>query len=120
MKQWILALALTCAPLWTSAADAVDATIQPKLVMYATDWCPYCAEARAWFAEEGIAYTEYDIEKDDVAGARHATLLDSLGDEVPEGITGVPLFAINDGLILGFDREALERELSVVGDNASD
>ena len=28
------------------------------IVMYTTTDCPYCAQARAWFGEHGVAYTE--------------------------------------------------------------
>ncbi len=40
------------------------------VVMYATSWCPYCRQARNYFRQQGIAYIEYDIEKD--AAARQA------------------------------------------------
>src|SRR3569833_3292940 len=33
-----------------------------KLVMYTTTHCPYCAEARAWLAKNGIAYRECNTE----------------------------------------------------------
>lgn len=35
-----------------------------QVIMYATSWCGYCKKARKYFAENNIAYTEYDIEKD--------------------------------------------------------
>ena len=48
------------------------------VVMYATEWCGYCAKARKFFTDKGIAYTELDAEKD--ANARRQYLaLDSRG-----------------------------------------
>ncbi|GGB96885.1 hypothetical protein GCM10011352_23790 [Marinobacterium zhoushanense] len=44
----------------TTPKDKVD---KPHVVMYATSWCPYCAQARKYFKENSIAYTEYDVEK---------------------------------------------------------
>ncbi|MGA7537367.1 MAG: glutaredoxin 3 [Steroidobacteraceae bacterium] len=34
----------------------------PKVVMYATSWCPYCARARQLLEAKGIALEEIDIE----------------------------------------------------------
>jgi glutaredoxin 3 len=33
-----------------------------KIVMYATDWCPYCERARALLRAKGAAFEEIDIE----------------------------------------------------------
>jgi glutaredoxin 3 len=35
---------------------------QPKVVMYATGWCPYCERARQLLARKGVAFEEIDIE----------------------------------------------------------
>lgn len=34
----------------------------PKVVMYATSWCPYCARARQLLEQKGAALEEIDIE----------------------------------------------------------
>jgi glutaredoxin 3 len=34
----------------------------PKVVMYATGWCPYCARARKLLAAKGVAFEEIDVE----------------------------------------------------------
>ncbi|MDE2050689.1 MAG: glutaredoxin 3 [Gammaproteobacteria bacterium] len=34
----------------------------PKAVMYATGWCPYCAQARQLLERKGIVLEEIDIE----------------------------------------------------------
>ena len=33
-----------------------------NIVMYATDWCPYCERARALLRAKGAAFEEIDIE----------------------------------------------------------
>lgn len=33
------------------------------VVMYSTTWCGYCRKARDYFRQQGIAFTEYDVEK---------------------------------------------------------
>jgi glutaredoxin 3 len=35
---------------------------RPKVVMYATSWCPYCERARQLLEAKGIAFEEIDIE----------------------------------------------------------
>jgi glutaredoxin 3 len=35
---------------------------RPKVVMYATGWCPYCARARQLLDGKGVALEEIDIE----------------------------------------------------------
>ena len=32
------------------------------IVMYATSWCPYCAEARDLLRSKGVAFEEIDVE----------------------------------------------------------
>ena len=34
---------------------------EPKIVVYVTDWCPYCARARALLERKGVSFTEIDI-----------------------------------------------------------
>jgi glutaredoxin len=66
MKYILLLVLLLGCPLGAAAPeprlrDWSDNSRQ--VVMYATNWCPYCQKARNYFREQGIAYVEYDIEK---------------------------------------------------------
>ena len=36
---------------------------QAKVVMYLTDWCPYCARARGLLESKSIAYETIDIDE---------------------------------------------------------
>lgn len=74
-----------------SAAAPEDAALR-KVVMYATDWCPYCARARAHFRKHGIDYVEFDIEKSASARAQHQRL----------GGRGVPLILVGERRMNGF------------------
>jgi glutaredoxin len=93
-----LALALVLA--FTAAADAppVLAEPTPAVVMYATAWCPYCAKARAYFAESGIAYVEYDVEKSATAQAQFKRL----------GGRAVPLIVVGHEKMNGFSEIGFE------------
>ncbi len=35
----------------------------PKVLMYATGWCPYCARARQLLERKGIAFQEIDVDE---------------------------------------------------------
>ena len=69
MKTLIaLLLALAVYQHW----DRVQALLSPpsagaqsgEVILYATEWCGYCAKARELLAADGISYREIDIEKD--------------------------------------------------------
>jgi glutaredoxin len=63
-----------------------------QVVMYATSWCGYCAQARAHFARKGIRYVEYDVEKSAAAKAEFKRL----------GGRGVPLILYGRERMNGF------------------
>ena len=58
----------------------------PKVVMYVTDWCPYCSRARSLLASKGIAVEEIDV--DAVVGAREEMRTRSGRDTVPQIFIG--------------------------------
>ncbi len=68
-----------------------------KVVMYSTDWCGYCRKAKAFFRERGVAYVDFDIEKDEQARREFERL---------EG-RGVPLIVIGGEVIRGYDEQAI-------------
>src|SRR3569832_456178 len=64
----------------------VAARAGDKLVMYTTTHCPYCAEARAWLAKNGIAYRECNTETSEECLAQFEHLsTDSIPTLVFEG-----------------------------------
>jgi glutaredoxin 3 len=59
---------------------------QPRVVMYATSWCPYCERARGLLARKQIAFDEIDIES---APAKRAEMLARSGRRtVPQIFVG--------------------------------
>ncbi|VEF08985.1 glutaredoxin [Pseudomonas fluorescens] len=68
-----------------------------SVVLYATDWCGYCKQTKRFLDSKGIAFKEYDIEKD--AEARKA--YEALGGR------GIPLIDVNGTLIRGFDPDEI-------------
>jgi glutaredoxin 3 len=58
----------------------------PQVLMYVTDWCPYCARARSLLASKGVAFEEIDV--DAVAGAREEMMARSGESTVPQIFIG--------------------------------
>jgi glutaredoxin 3 len=58
----------------------------PRIVMYTTPWCPYCARARALFEEKGVGFEEVDIEA--VPQARGEMIKKSGSGTVPQIFIG--------------------------------
>jgi len=58
----------------------------PKVVMYSSDWCPYCARARRLLEGRGVAYEEIDV--DVVPGARAQMEARSGRDTIPQIFIG--------------------------------
>jgi glutaredoxin len=63
------------------------------IVVYTTSWCPACKQARSWMNENGVAYSERDIERDRDA---HDTL------KKISGGTTIPTFDIEGQVRVGF------------------
>jgi mycoredoxin len=43
--------------------------LSAEIVMYSTPWCGYCVRLKHFFAREGIAYREVNIDRDAEAAA---------------------------------------------------
>lgn len=99
-----LLFALVLAAAGCGAATAQEALTDihaPKITMYATATCGYCAKARAYFAEHAVPYEERDIEKSEQAAAEWKA----------SGGVGTPLILIGNEKINGFDEARIDRAL---------
>ncbi|MGM0563278.1 MAG: glutaredoxin family protein [Pseudomonadota bacterium] len=74
---------------------------EPRLVFYGTDWCPYCKKLREHLQDEGVPFTEIDVEK----SARGKSYYDVLGG------TGYPLTYIGAEWVGGADLERIDRAI---------
>ena len=105
--KWLIVLIVLGAGVWSvqsfwagSASpekSAVQSSAQPDVLLYATEWCGYCAAAREFFSNNGIRYTELDIEKSSVGADGHRKL----------GGNGVPLIVVGAELVHGYDEARL-------------
>lgn len=81
------------------AVDSSQAVDSRKVIMYSTSWCGYCKQARRYFQQQGIAFTEFDIEKDRGAKRRY----DKLGGR------GVPVILVGEKRMNGFSVQGFQR-----------
>jgi mycoredoxin len=72
-----------------------------QVVLYGTDTCPFCAKARAYFKDKGIAYADLDVGKPGPARDEFKKL----------GGNGVPLLLIRDRRIEGFNAATIDSAL---------
>ncbi len=76
-----------------------------KIKVYSTPTCPYCRMTKNFLKEKGVEFEDIDVSADSKAAE----------DMIQRsGHMGVPQIEINEKIIVGFDREAIEKELSNV------
>lgn len=77
-----------------------------RVVMYSTEWCELCGDARDLLDARGIDYQEMDIQESD----------DAMNAYVARGGTGaLPLLVIGGESMSGFNAEAVDARLRAVG-----
>ena len=79
-----------------------DSEAGPNVEIFVTSWCTYCHKAKAFFRSKGIEFTEYNVEKDEAAAQRMASLTQS---------RAVPFVIIDGRMIQGYSAGAYERAL---------
>lgn len=58
------AFAATKTRLAPEGSAALSALSPAKVIMFGTDWCPYCAHARTLLKRLGVEYVELDLDRD--------------------------------------------------------
>jgi glutaredoxin 3 len=77
--------------------------MENKVKIYTTPTCHYCSQAKEFFAEKGIVFEAVDVLSDAEAMKEMKS--------ISGGARSVPVIAINDSVIIGFDRDAVEKAL---------
>ncbi len=70
--------------------------------VYTTPSCGYCRLVKSYLQERGIKYTEFDVSRDQRKAEEMVR---------KSGQMGVPVVDINGKIIVGFDRDRIERTL---------
>ena len=73
-----------------------------KVKVYSTPTCPYCKMAKDFLTEKEIEFEDVDVSQNHEAANEMIK---------KSGQMGVPQIEINGKMIVGFNREAIEKEL---------
>ena len=73
-----------------------------KVKIYTTPTCPYCKLAKSYMDEQGVAYEEIDVAADSEAAQEMVKV---------SGQMGVPVIMVDDQVIVGWNKTALEEAL---------
>ncbi|KYG59878.1 glutaredoxin family protein [Planococcus maritimus] len=70
-----------------------------QVTVYSTNTCPYCTMLKNYLDQNGVAYTEVNVQEDQAAANR---LVQTTGQ------MGVPQANINGEWVLGFDPQRVQ------------
>jgi len=76
--------------------------VEKKIKVYSTPTCPYCQMAKEFLKDKGVEFEDVDVSQNQEAAQEMIK---------KSGQTGVPQIEINGRIIIGFDKEELEKEL---------
>jgi glutaredoxin-like YruB-family protein len=76
--------------------------MQPTITIYSSPSCAYCHQAKEYFKEKGLEYTEKDITTDPKA-------MQFVVEKVGQAVT--PIITLDDDIVVGFDRPQIEEIL---------
>ncbi|WP_051252560.1 glutaredoxin domain-containing protein [Ferrimonas kyonanensis] len=76
--------------------------VNAPIVVYTTQWCPYCKQTKEYLTANGIGFLERDVEAGNATTDALYASLDS---------SGVPKIVVGDMIINGFNRPLLQRQL---------
>jgi glutaredoxin 3 len=73
-----------------------------KIIVYSTPNCPYCNLVKDYLKERNVEFEEKDVSMNRVAARQ---MIEKSGE------MGVPQIDINGTIIVGFNRDAIDKEL---------
>jgi glutaredoxin len=80
-------------------ADAARSYSDITVIMYMTDWCPYCTKAREYIKSLGVRLVEYNVERDKDK---------ALESRQKAGRKGVPVIDVEGIIIPGYSPQAIK------------
>lgn len=77
---------------------------EPKIKVYSTPTCPYCHTLKEFFKEKGFKFDDIDVSADD---KEREEMIEKSGQ------MGVPVVEIDGEVIVGFDRNKINKKLGI-------
>lgn len=78
--------------------------MEKTVTIYSTPVCHFCHAAKEFFAENNVAYTEFDVASDQ---DKRQEMIEITGQ------MGVPVIRIDNDVIVGFDEDKVKELLAV-------
>ena len=75
-----------------------------KVKIYTTTMCGFCKSEKEFLKQNNVEFEEINVEKDQKAAEEMIK---------KSGQTGVPVTEVNGKIIVGFDKDALKKELKL-------
>lgn len=79
-------------------------SLKKKVVVYSTEYCPWCKKTKEFLRENKIPFKEVDV------GASEKAAREMVKKSKQQG---VPVTLVKDTVIIGFDEAALRKELGL-------
>jgi glutaredoxin 3 len=76
----------------------------PKVKIYTTPTCIFCAMTKEYLKQKGILFEEVDVSKDEMAAQE---MIEKSGQ------MGVPVIEIDGKIVIGFDKERIDELLNL-------
>lgn len=76
----------------------------PKVILYSTSTCPWCAKTREFFRQHSIKFTDFDVGKNSKAAQEMFRKTKQMA---------VPVVEIGNEIIIGYDEDALKKALKI-------
>lgn len=73
--------------------------------VYSTNFCPYCKMAKSFLEDKKVKFSEINVQEDRKAAKE---MIEKTGQ------VGVPVIDIDGTMVVGFDREQIEKLLKTV------
>ena len=84
------------------SADSYRIATPKEVTIYVRNTCPYCHQVKEFLSQQGIVYKEIEVSQDREGRDEMIRI---------SGQRGVPVIVINNKVIIGFNRQAIEENL---------
>lgn len=76
---------------------------EKQVIIYSTPVCHFCNQAKEYFTENNVTYTEHDVAADQ---DKRQEMIEMTGQ------MGVPVIRIGDDVVVGFDEDKIAELLT--------
>ena len=74
------------------------------VTIYSTPTCHFCHQAKEFFKEKNVAFTDYDVSVD---AAKRQEMIQMTGQ------LGVPVIVIDGTIVIGFNKDKVAQKLGI-------